>query len=1365
MKSLPYKILLLLIVLIACVQPTPPATRAFKTLGNLEITLDGGGEAIAKLSNPALRNQSGTAFPDNALSFTRKFSSSFDIDSSNERYISATFEVKNNSGAVINNLSLVAYNQGNTSLAGTAIKNLVNFGGTEITDVKAAQSIYPVQSLKRSGTELIVDSENADFQGFSSDEANNIGTSARNNNIIRNQDTPLEYGFVVRNGYSRSIGDGETGLVTLTLRFQRPSNPIQIPYRFVMTFVLTEDTITRVTRGINESTTEAETRAYYANASELMLIGPDADTTSNSSITTVRLSNARIGLEPTYLVKPSLFMRDLQPSIVKNDTDTTVLIRGTRFETSTAFFIQSTKLEVQNVTATEATVIIPKGFIPSKYGIMAASNNGERATLYPALTIAEGAVGRALDVRDNYKSFIDGYVFDYETKNPIAGARISIPGLETTSGNTGYFLLRGVPAGRHVVKIEKQVQQYNSSTGNYENTDTHEPLYRIANVLNNPNSTMTLKLVMLEPKTTNTTIIGSSGGIHYATSNHSTGPFIKIPAGALDKDTPIQFTHLRDGTTLPELNNNGNYLAFAHLGPTGLVFKKPATLFLPLQDGIVLNVGETINILYFDTKTGTWVDDITGGKISRINGQLFLEYEINHFTWIGGANPLPPTSFSGPTGPPPPSPDDDCSKAPPPISDPTQPPPPPPCIKLVDEDAEDPEDDCVPTPGIPTSEGISDENGQVRGSKPGSRAPQEIVISPLGYGDYTAPSKKKINPTDRNPQKLPCAIIPPPNEPYKTKPIPKTDNACGSPTVKPFATTQATPQNTPTAQLQATTTTNPLLISSNTNGFSASLGNFSGSKVNPSSIKISVGGKDVTDTMKMAASSTFYDGFDFNVTLKEPLKAQAGLEVKLEGRTLDGKVFESRVGVDIVAKITPYPIRFVAIDPDDDAYVNMMLAQGTGEDEETTPSEFPFFVEAEGEIKVLYLENDLASLQDFEIPLFFMAEDELGRIVPINSKAVTPSLTSGTHVTRAAAFENGIAEFTLQVDNPMSVNGLIFSGGLDFTISGSSQGLRLQQLTCGAISLSGAVCMGSSGTYRLPNAALTARVSNAVRTSPSNDRVSTQISQRWAQYVSQIKPISVTVQSPVSIGICLATAASTKPAAASAAKPYDMVRSNSAECQGTDTTRSVPQTRTNNKAPRSIPNKDERRAKYEIGIDVAWLQEASLVCRGDRGTRNWTPEERKKLWEARTGLEKTLQQLGCKNYGYAGIPFGSTASCTNQKYVKAFADFKDSIRQSGLYGKKAQRDADGNIKKDKKGKTLWDWSDYVGHHINSAACYDTATDVPDNISFTDRDTHINICHGGSYKNCSQGNLTDRESRYLDTEQRVPRCEATPPTGN
>jgi hypothetical protein len=100
----------------------------------------------------------------------------------------------------------------------------------------------------------------------------------------------------------------------------------------------------------------------------------------------------------------------------------------------------------------------------------------------------------------------------------------------------------------------------------------------------------------------------------------------------------------------------------------------------------------------------------------------------------------------------------------------------------------------------------------------------------------------------------------------------------------------------------------PILTSSSINGFKTSLGNFSGAKINPSSITLTIGGKDVTSVTDITVSrgasyGEVYDGFNFEVKLTDPLKAQPNLEIKLSGTTKDGIPFETKTVAGVVAKI------------------------------------------------------------------------------------------------------------------------------------------------------------------------------------------------------------------------------------------------------------------------------------------------------------------------------------------------------------------------------------------------------------------------------------------------------------------------------
>lgn len=319
-----------------------------------------------------------------------------------------------------------------------------------------------------------------------------------------------------------------------------------------------------------------------------------------------------------------LGLASASPQSFSQDAVTTITVRGKDIRAETAFFIESVKLQVQSWTENSAELIVPAGFPTSTYGIMAVNPNGDRAVLYPAITIIPGAEPAPLDPKAHARSFADGFVIDIKTKQPIAGAKVGIPGLTTTTADNGYFLLRGVPQGRQPIEID---------------ADGYEKVYRFAQV-NGEKQTVTLKLAELEPKSTNVTIIGPEGGTHYAND----GSFLKVPAGALDQNVPIEFTQLTGANALPELPQDGYFLAFARLGPTGLTFKKPATLYLPLQPGISIPDGTPIRISYYNEKDAQWVQDITGGVITTIEGKQFLEYEINHFTWIGGQwIPIPVT--------------------------------------------------------------------------------------------------------------------------------------------------------------------------------------------------------------------------------------------------------------------------------------------------------------------------------------------------------------------------------------------------------------------------------------------------------------------------------------------------------------------------------------------------------------------------------------------------------------------------------------------------------------------------------------------------------------------------------------------------
>jgi len=154
------------------------------------------------------------------------------------------------------------------------------------------------------------------------------------------------------------------------------------------------------------------------------------------------------------------------PKTFSNDHDEVLTIHGEGITKDTSFFIQSNKLDVQRATAKEAKVVVPSGFLPATYGLMATRPDGQRSVLYPAITITKGEEAQT-NPRDHPRSFVDGVVVDYESKQPIQGARVTAVGLHAVTDPSGYFLLWGVPPGRIPVRIE---------------AEGYEPVYRYAEV-------------------------------------------------------------------------------------------------------------------------------------------------------------------------------------------------------------------------------------------------------------------------------------------------------------------------------------------------------------------------------------------------------------------------------------------------------------------------------------------------------------------------------------------------------------------------------------------------------------------------------------------------------------------------------------------------------------------------------------------------------------------------------------------------------------------------------------------------------------------------------------------------------------------
>jgi hypothetical protein len=291
-------ILCLLLFLAACsVQNT--ADQTF--LGRLELTLS------AQTLGQKIQSQA-APLADSVASFNNIGFEDF-VAADAKRYLKATFEVTNLSNNPWQNLTLYAYSQNLADQGGAAVKNLSNFvGGNTSTNAK---SLQPTHGM--SGTPPAIVPLEADFQAFTPLETANLQSAARTANIISPTDTLLEYGFVVRQSATNRVVQGincnplanpKCNVGRVTIAYRIPDNQVSSAYGFKATFVLVNEPNTRVTRGLNESTSSAETRASALSASEVVLLGEDTD--SSSVGTTLHIANTRIAEELNYLLPPAV---------------------------------------------------------------------------------------------------------------------------------------------------------------------------------------------------------------------------------------------------------------------------------------------------------------------------------------------------------------------------------------------------------------------------------------------------------------------------------------------------------------------------------------------------------------------------------------------------------------------------------------------------------------------------------------------------------------------------------------------------------------------------------------------------------------------------------------------------------------------------------------------------------------------------------------------------------------------------------------------------------------------------------------------------------------------------------------------------
>jgi hypothetical protein len=239
--------------------------------------------------------------------------SDIDYVSGGFRFLTVTYRVNNLSSQPLENISLRAIskpdNNGQTAAFDIrAFPDVNNPDGVLYTDPSVGQRILPLHGMQLGATAPIPDVLASDFQAYLQSESNNLETSARAASFLTATENILDYAFVVKNNLNRRIEAGATGIVSVAMRIPRrlvQADPLSKIFKFKLSFLITTDNATRVSRGLLESTETASTRAVVLgssdNPTQLVLIGSDSDSPSDPAFRAVRLNNIRIGVNTNLL--------------------------------------------------------------------------------------------------------------------------------------------------------------------------------------------------------------------------------------------------------------------------------------------------------------------------------------------------------------------------------------------------------------------------------------------------------------------------------------------------------------------------------------------------------------------------------------------------------------------------------------------------------------------------------------------------------------------------------------------------------------------------------------------------------------------------------------------------------------------------------------------------------------------------------------------------------------------------------------------------------------------------------------------------------------------------------------------------------
>ncbi|MFN3266617.1 MAG: hypothetical protein ACK41E_07235 [Deinococcales bacterium] len=224
------------------------------------------------------------------------------------RYLTATFRVTNLDSEPLENISLRAIaRRGNLGATAAfdvrAFPSLAFPEGEVFTDPSVAQRIVPLHGMQLGISVAEPDSSAADFQAYRPSESSSLEAAAQTAALLGADEHVLDYGFVVKNGSSRRIEAGGTGLVSVSFRIPRRFDSLPKVFKFQVSFLLSTDSALRVSRALLETTTAAETRGVElgraTNPTQLVLFGNDNETASQAAVRVIRLPNIKIGSSTT----------------------------------------------------------------------------------------------------------------------------------------------------------------------------------------------------------------------------------------------------------------------------------------------------------------------------------------------------------------------------------------------------------------------------------------------------------------------------------------------------------------------------------------------------------------------------------------------------------------------------------------------------------------------------------------------------------------------------------------------------------------------------------------------------------------------------------------------------------------------------------------------------------------------------------------------------------------------------------------------------------------------------------------------------------------------------------------------------------